>query len=90
MRSTMAPEISAAVMIANVPWNAMNNRCGIVPWASSPTPRSPTKANPPTIGEPGAKAKEYPASAHSTATGPSDTKLIIIVLSAFFARTIPP
>ena len=30
MRSTIAPEISAAVMIANVPWYAMNSTCGIV------------------------------------------------------------
>ena len=29
MRSTIAPEISAAVMIANVPWKAMNSTCGI-------------------------------------------------------------
>ena len=26
IRSTIAPEINAAVMIANVPWNAMNSR----------------------------------------------------------------
>jgi hypothetical protein len=38
MRSTIAPEISAAVMIANVPWKAMKRACGIVPFASSPTP----------------------------------------------------
>ena len=31
MRSTMAPEISAAVMIANVAWKAMNRMCGMVP-----------------------------------------------------------
>ena len=28
MRSTMAPEMSAAVMIANVPWKHMKSRCG--------------------------------------------------------------
>ena len=41
MRSTMAPEISAAVMIAKVPWKAMNSRWGIAPCpcGSSPTPR---------------------------------------------------
>ena len=38
MRSTIAPEISAAVMMANVPWKPMNRTCGIVPLASSPTP----------------------------------------------------
>ena len=31
MRSTTAPEMSAAAMMANVPWKAMNSRCGIVP-----------------------------------------------------------
>ena len=29
-------------------------------------------------------------SAHTTATGPRATKLIIMVLSAFFDRTSPP
>jgi hypothetical protein len=36
------------------------------------------------------KASEYPMIAHSTPTKPSDTTLIIIVLSAFFERTSPP
>ena len=36
MRSTMAPEISAAVMIANVPWKHMKSRCGIVPCSDEP------------------------------------------------------
>ena len=27
----MAPEMSAAVMMQNVPWNAMNSMCGMVP-----------------------------------------------------------
>ena len=40
MRSTIAPEISAAVMIANVPWKHMNSTCGMRrPVGSSPTPR---------------------------------------------------
>jgi hypothetical protein len=30
IRSTTAPEISATVMMQNVPWNAMKSRCGIV------------------------------------------------------------
>jgi hypothetical protein len=38
MRSTMAPEISAAVMIANVPWKHMNRSCGMVPCSARPTP----------------------------------------------------
>mgnify|MGYP006180805127 CR=1 FL=1 len=41
-RSAMAPEMSAAVMMAKVPWKAMNSRCGVAPQApvSSPTPFS--------------------------------------------------
>ena len=50
MRSTTAPEISAGVMIANVPWNAMNSRCGMAPCASMPTPRSPAKLSEPIDG----------------------------------------
>ena len=47
MRSTIEPEISAAVMIAKVAWYPMKTTCGIVPCASSPTPRSSTLANEP-------------------------------------------
>jgi hypothetical protein len=36
------------------------------------------------------KASVYPSSAQAMPTNPSETKLIIIVLSAFFARTSPP
>jgi hypothetical protein len=36
------------------------------------------------------KASEYPTIAHATPTKPREMKLIIIVLSAFFARTKPP
>jgi hypothetical protein len=38
----------------------------------------------------GANASEYPITAQTTPTTPSDTKLIIIVFSAFFERTRPP
>jgi len=41
-------------------------------------------------GVPGANASEYATSAHTRPTPPSATKLIIIVLSAFFDRTSPP
>ena len=78
-------------MMANVPWKAMNSRCGIVPCASRPTPRSPAKANEPTTG---AARREGQRVADAAPTppppGPSATKLIIIVLSAFFDRTMPP
>ena len=35
-------------------------------------------------------ASEYPTSAHARPTKPSAAKLIIMVLSVFFARTMPP
>ena len=52
MRSTMAPEISAAVMMAKVPWYAMNSRCGMVPLGARSTPFSSALLNPPSHGEP--------------------------------------
>ena len=58
MRSTMAPEISAAVMIANVPWKHMNSRCGIVPCGSSPTPLRKTRDRSPIQLLPGANDSE--------------------------------
>jgi hypothetical protein len=39
---------------------------------------------------PGANASEYPMTAHRRPTKPSEMKLIIIVLRAFFDRTRPP
>ena len=35
-------------------------------------------------------ASEYPTKAHTTATTPTEAKLIIIVFSTFFERTSPP
>ena len=90
MRSTMAPEMSAAVMIANVPWKHMKSRCGIVPCSERPTPFRKTRDVSPIQLFPGAKASEYPMVAQSTPTNPSEMKLIIIVLSAFLERTSPP
>ncbi len=90
MRPTTAPEMSAAVMIANVPWNAMKSMSGMVPLGPIPTPfrksieRSPTKA------PPSPKAREYPATAHSTPEKPNAMKLIIIVFKTFLDGTSPP
>jgi hypothetical protein len=39
---------------------------------------------------PGANAREYPTTAQSTPTNPSEMKLIIIVFNAFLERTSPP
>ncbi len=58
MRSTIAPEISAAVMIAKVPWNAMNSRCGMVPCGSSETPRRKKREVSPIQLLPAVKASE--------------------------------
>ncbi len=57
MRSTTAPEIRAAVMMANVPWYAMNRTCGMVPLASVPTPASSAFVVPPIQAFPSAKAR---------------------------------
>jgi len=45
---------------------------------------------PPHQSEAWPNATEYPASAHAAPTKPSAEKLIINVLSVFFARTSPP
>ena len=58
MRSTIAPEISAAVMIAKVPWKAMKSRCGMVPCGSRPTPRRKNREVSPIQLLPAAKASE--------------------------------
>ena len=42
MRSTMAPEISAAVMMQNVAWKAMYSAWGIVSGTIAPVSASPT------------------------------------------------
>jgi hypothetical protein len=81
-------------MIANIIWNAMKTRCGIVgPYVScgiSPTPPSPPHCNPPSSVPPGPNAIEYPTSAHSSAMIPRARKLIFIVLIVFLSRTSPP
>ncbi len=50
-RSTMAPEMSAGVITANIAWNSMNAAWGTVgarSFATSPpTPRRPRKESPP-------------------------------------------
>ena len=90
IRSTMAPEIRAAVMTANVPWNAMNSTWGIVPCGSSVTPLSRPNCSPPIHAVPGANASEYPSSAQVTPANPNAMNDIIIVFSAFLERTSPP
>ena len=62
----------------------------MVPCASSPTPRRRNRDVSPIQLLPGANASEYPITAHSTPTNPSEMKLIIIVFRAFFDRTRPP
>ena len=52
MRSTIAPEMSAGVITANIAWNSMNAEWGMVAASegsgASPTPRSPIQPSPPT------------------------------------------
>jgi hypothetical protein len=90
MRSTTAPEMRAAVMIAKVPWYAMKRTCGMVPLASVPTPLSPRLAKLPSNGPPSPSARLYAATAQVIPTTPSATKLIIMVFSEFLLRTRPP
>ncbi len=58
MRSTMAPEMSAAVMIANVPWKHMKSKWGIVPCSLNPTPLRKTRDVSPIQLFPGPNANE--------------------------------
>src|SRR5881397_461388 len=62
IRSAMAPEISAGVMIANISWNMACACSGIVAAyagsGSTPTPRNPSHASPPHRGEPWPNAIE--------------------------------
>jgi hypothetical protein len=62
----------------------------MVPCGSRPTPLRPSRDRSPIRLLPGAKESEYPATAHTTPTNPSEMKLIIIVLRAFFDLTSPP
>ena len=69
--------------------------CGIVsvtmaPFSDSPTLLRNANDRSPSQFEPGLSASEYPTSAQSTPTNPSEMKLIIIVFKAFFDRTSPP
>jgi len=94
MRSTIAPEISAGVMMANMPWNIAWAWRGIVAAyagsGSTPTPLKPSQANPPNQALPCPNAIEYPTSTHCTLITPSATMLIIMVLSTLLGRTRPP
>ena len=45
MRSANAPEISAGVMIANIPWNMMNARPGVPPSSAPIAPSSGRSRN---------------------------------------------
>ncbi len=51
MRSTSAPEMSAGVMTANMPWKSMKAVWGMVGarsfWTSAPTPRRTNQCGPP-------------------------------------------
>ena len=62
IRSTIAPEMSAGVMIANISWNMACACSGMVAAyagsGSTPTPRNPSQASPPHRGEPWPNAIE--------------------------------
>ena len=58
MRPMTAPEIRAAVMMANVAWYDMYSRWGMLPLASRPTPRRNRYDASPIQSEPVEKASE--------------------------------
>lgn len=94
-RSAIAPEISATVMIANIAWNATNTVLGILPnnESAASSPSRPKYSNglpsrPPPTSAP--NAIEYPKSTHRTPTTAIAPRLIIIMLSTLFERTMPP
>ena len=80
MRSTMAPEMRAGVITANMAWNSMNAECGTVAASdgsgASPTPERPIQRRPPT--------------AHRTPTIAMQTMERFMVWTTFFERTRPP
>ncbi len=98
MRSTMAPEMRAGVITANMAWNSMNAECGTVAASdgsgASPTPERPIQRRPPTTlssaPAPGANAMLYPATAHRTPTIAMQTMERFMVWTTFFERTRPP
>ena len=86
--------MSAGVIMANIIWNIMNTKCGMLPamsgFGAPPTPASPTQDSPPIQAFPGANASEYPSIAHCTVISPSAMKLILMVLMALLSLTSPP
>ena len=88
----MAPEISAAVMMAERALVAHESRCGMVPFRLEPDPAQEQTVE--QLADQSVAGRRMRASIRSPPTAmptnPKDTKLIIIVLSAFFDRTSPP
>jgi cell division septation protein DedD len=89
-RSAIAPDSSAAVMIANISSNMAKAASGRPFPTTSPGIRKPTKPNPPiSPAWESPKPSEKPNNTQINPTTPSVTMLIIIMLSALRARTMP-
>ena len=91
IRSTTAPETSAAVITQKLPWKAKNRSWGML-WPSSgakPTSLRRAWSKPPMIALPSEKANEYPTSAQETIATPSAAAHIMNVFRVFFERTSP-
>jgi hypothetical protein len=105
IRSATAPDTSATVTIAKPAWKATKASAGTVPTsgistAPPPAPKLPpinevrpancvgSPIHPPTLSSP--NTIEYPNRTHRTHTTPMADRLIIIMFSTLFTRTMPP
>ncbi len=93
VRSAIAPEISATVMIANVAWKATNAMlvsgavASVVIMLPSPNPSNGLPMKPP-MSVPNAIGNPYRT--QITPTTPIALKLIIIMFRTVLPRTMPP
>ena len=88
VRSAIAPEIRATVMIANVTEKSEDSRSSVPIRPCRPKCANGSAVRPPSTGSPA--SMEPPHSTHTTPTTPSAAKLIIIMFSTPLARVMPP
>mmetsp|Transcript_67403 Transcript_67403/g.206425 ORF Transcript_67403/g.206425 Transcript_67403/m.206425 type:complete len:364 (-) Transcript_67403:63-1154(-) len=92
IRSTTAPEMMAAPMIAKAIWKATKSNAGtaVSGQTLSSKPCNPMYAKSPIKGEPVPNAREKPSKHQGMATTPMEMRLIIMVLSTLPLCTRPP
>ena len=90
MRPATAPEISAGVITANMPRNAMVKSC-LAPSPSSPIPLRNAAPNPPKkAASKLPPAIEYPTTTHRIGMIRRHQKFIISMFRTFLLRSMPP